>query len=148
MNEAALDEELSLPAYAGLSDQAAADAEMAKTVSVRRPVESGVLMDASMALGIWERLESAAPPASTDPPARYARTMMTRLKESRPVNLDHPSVIALVQNCIQFNLMTQQEADTLNALGSVTEAWVVTNDVGEVGIGAVINSRRRIAGGA
>ena len=148
MNEAALDAELSLPAYAGLSDQAAADAVMLKTVTVRRPVDSGVLMDSAMGLGIWERLESAAPPQSTDPPARYARTMMTRLKEPRPVNLDHPSVIALVQNCIQFNLMTQQEADTLNALGSVNEAWVVANDVGEVGIGAVINSRRRIAGGA
>ena len=147
MNEAALDAELSLPAYAGLSDQAAADAVMLKTVTVRRPVDSGVLMDSAMGLGIWERLESAAPPQSTDPPARYARTMMTRLKEPRPVNLDHPSVIALVQNCIQFNLMTQQEADTLNALGSVTELWVVANDVGEVGIGAVINSRRRIAGG-
>ena len=148
MNDAALDAELSLPAYAGLSDQAAADAVMAKIVSVRRPVESGVLMDAAMALGVWERLESAAPPQSTDPPARYARTMMTRLKEPRRVNLDHPSVIALVQNCIQYNLMTQTEADTLNALGSVSELWVNANDVGEVGIGAVINSRRRIAGGA
>ena len=148
MNEAALDAELSLPAYASLTDQQAADAVMAKIVSVRRPVESGVLMDAAMALGVWERLESAAPPQSTDPPARYARTMMTRLKEPRPVNLDHPSVIALVQNCIQYNLMTQTEADTLNALGSVSELWVNANDVGEVGIGAVINSRRRIAGGA
>ena len=64
------------------------------------------------------------------------------------MNLDHPSVIALVQNCIQYNLMTQTEADTLNALGSVSELWVNANDVGEVGIGAVINSRRRIAGGA
>jgi len=72
--------------------------------------------------------------------------MMTRLKETRPVNLDNPSVIALVQNCIQFNLITQQEADTLNALGTVSARWVDVNDVGEVGIGAVINSRRRIAG--
>ena len=54
MNEAALDAELSLPAYASLSDQQAADTVMAKTVSVRRPVESGVLMDAAMALGVWE----------------------------------------------------------------------------------------------
>ena len=50
MNEAALDAELKLPAYAGLTDQQAADAVMAKTVSVRRPVESGVLMDAAVAL--------------------------------------------------------------------------------------------------
>jgi len=146
MNEAALDAELSLPEYQALSDQDAADAVMAKAQNVRRPVDSGVLMDAAMGLGIWERLEAAAPSASTDPPARYARTMMTRLKETRPVNLDHPSVIALVQNCIQYNLMTQAEADTLNALGTVSARWVDVNDVGEVGIGAVINSRRRIAG--
>ena len=146
MNEAALDAELSLPAYTALSDQDAATAVMAKTQNVRRPVDSGVLMDAAMSLGVWERLEAAAPPASTDPPARYARTMMTRLKESRPVNLDHPSVIALVTNCIQYNLMTQQEADTLNGLGTVSARWVDVNDVGEVGIGAVINSRRRLAG--
>ena len=146
MNEAALDAELSLPEYQALSDQDAADAIMAKTQNVRRPVESGVLMDAVMGLGVWERLEAAAPPNSTDPPARYARTMMTRLKETRPVNLDHPSVIALVTNCIQFQLMTQAEADMLNALGTVSARWVDVNDVGEVGIGAVINSRRRLAG--
>ena len=146
MNEAALDAELSLPEYALLSDQAAADAIMAKTQNIRKPVDSGVLMDAMMAVGVWERLEAAAPPAATDPPARYARTMMTRLKESRALNLDHPAVIALVQNCIQFQLITQAEADFLDALGTVVARWVDVNDVGEVGIGAVINSRRRIAG--
>jgi hypothetical protein len=144
--EAVLDAELRLPQYATMSDQAAADAIMAKTIAVRVEVESGVLMDAAMALGVWERLEAAAPPQSTDPPARYARTMMTRLKETRPVNLDHPSVIALVANCVQFGLMTQSEATTLNALGDAIVRWVDANGIGEVGVGAVINSRRRIAG--
>jgi hypothetical protein len=146
MNEQALDTELRLPQYTTLSDAEAAAAIMAKTIGVRLPVESGTLMDAAMALGVWERLESAAPPQSTDPPARYARTMMTRLKETRPVNLDHPSVIALVANCVQFGLMTQPEATTLNALGDAVVRWVDTNGIGEVGVGAIINSRRRIAG--
>jgi hypothetical protein len=144
--EAVLDTELRKPQYATMSDAETADAVMAKTIGVRLPVESGVLMDAAMALGVWERLESAAPPQSTDPPARYARTMMTRLKETRPVNLDHPSVITLVANCVQFGLMTQPEAATLNALGDAVVRWVDTNGIGEVGVGAVINSRRRIAG--
>ena len=144
--EAVLDTELRKPQYATMSDQAAADAIMAKTVAVRVEVESGILMDAAMALGVWERLESAAPPGSVDPPAAYARTMMTRLKETRPVNLDHPSVITLVANCVQFGLMTQSEATTLNALGDAVVRWVDTNGIGEVGVGAVINSRRRIAG--
>ena len=147
MNESALDAELSLPEYAAMTDQQAADAVMAKTVTVRRPVDSGLLMDAAMALGIWERLESAAPPGSVDPPAAYARTMMTRLKESRPVDLDNPAVSGLVQNCIQHGLIQVSEAQTINAMADTVIRWVDSNGIGEVGIGAVQNSRRRIAGG-
>ena len=146
MNEAALDTELRLPQYIQLSDQQAADTIMAMTIAVRSEVESGALMDTAMALGVWERLEAAAPPQSTDPPARYARTMMTRLKESRPVDLDHPSVIALVEKCVQYQLMTQSEAIALSALGDTVVRWVDYAEIGEVGVGAVINSRRRIAG--
>jgi hypothetical protein len=146
MNEQALDAELRLPQYIQLSDQQAADTIMAKTIAVRSEVESGTLMDAAMALGVWERLEAAAPPQSTDPPARYARTMMTRLKETRSVNLDHQAVIALVANCVQYQLMTQSEATALSALGDTVVRWVDYADIGEVGVGAVINSRRRIAG--
>ena len=144
--EAVLDAELRLPQYATMSDQQAADAIMLKTVTVRRPVESGLLMDAAMALGIWERLESAAPPGSVDPPAAYARTMMTRLKESRPVDLDNAAVSTLVQNCITHNLILVSEAQTINAMADVVIRGVDSNGVGDVGIGAVINSRRRIAG--
>ena len=147
MNEAALDAELSLPQYAAMTDQQAADAVMAKTVTVGRPVDSGLLMDAAMALGIWERLESAAPPGSVDPPAAYARTMMTRLKETRPVDLDNAAVSTLVQNCIQHGLIQVSEAQTINAMADTIIRWVDSNGIGEVGIGAVQNSRRRIAGG-
>lgn len=146
-NEAALDAELSLPQYTSMTDQQAADAVMAKTVTVRRPVDSGLLMDAAMALGIWERLESAAPPGSVDPPAAYARTMMTRLKETRPVDLDNAAVSTLVQNCIQHGLIQVSEAQTINAMADTVIRWVDSNGIGEVGIGAVQNSRRRIAGG-
>ena len=148
MNESALDAELSLPQYTAMTDQEAADAVMAKTVTVRRPVDSGLLMDAAMALGIWERLESAAPPGSVDPPAAYARTMMTRLKETRPVDLDNVAVSTLVQNCIQHGLIQVSEAQTINAMADTVIRWVDSNGIGEVGIGAVQNSRRRIAGGA
>ncbi len=147
MNESALDAELSLLQYAAMTDQQAADAVMAKTVTVRRPVDSGLLMDAAMALGIWERLESAAPPGSVDPPAAYARTMMTRLKETRPVDLDNAAVSTLVQNCIQHGLIQVSEAQTINAMADTVIRWVDSNGIGEVGIGAVQNSRRRIAGG-
>jgi hypothetical protein len=148
MNEQALIDELKQPQYAGLTDQQAADAVNAKTVQIRRPVDAGKLMDAMMAAGVWQKLEAAAPPGSTDPPASTARTMMTRLNQSRPVDLDNQAVQSIVQDCITHNLMTQAEAETLNTLGDVVIAWTAWNDVGEVGLGAVINARRAIAGGA
>jgi hypothetical protein len=148
MNEQALIDELKLPQYAGLTDQQAADAVTAKTVQIRQPVDAGKLMDAMMSLGVWQRLEAAAPPGSTDPPASTARTMMTRLNQSRPVDLDNPAVQSIVNDCITYSLMTQAEAQQLNTLGDAVIPWTTANDVGDVGLGAVINARRAIAGGA
>jgi hypothetical protein len=148
MNEQALIDELKLPQYAGLTDQQAADTVNAKTVQIRRPVDAGRLMDAMMSLGVWQKLEAAAPPGSTDPPASTARTMMTRLNQSRPVDLDNPAVQSIVNDCITHNLMTQAEATQLNTLGDAVITWTTANDVGDVGLGAVINARRAIAGGA
>ena len=83
---------------------------------VRQSVDAGRLMDAFMSLGIWQRLEAAAPPGSIDPPASTARTMMTRLSQSRPVDLDNPAVQGIVADCIAHNLMSQAEASALSTL--------------------------------
>ena len=88
---------------------------------IRQPVDAGVLMDACMSLGIWQRLEAAAPPGSIDPPASTARTMMTRLSQGRPVNLDNPAVQQIVADCIAHNLMTQAEAAQLNTLANTPQ---------------------------
>jgi len=89
--------------------------------TVRQPVDAGRLMDAFMSLGIWQRLEAAAPPGSVDPPASTARTMMTRLNQSRPVDLDNPAVQQIVADCIAHNLMTQAEAATLSTLANTPQ---------------------------
>ena len=83
---------------------------------IRQPVDAGLLMDACMSLGIWQRLEAAAPPGSIDPPASTARTMMTRLSQGRPVNLDNPAVQGIVADCITHGLITQPEAAQLSTL--------------------------------
>ena len=89
--------------------------------TIRQPVDAGRLMDACMSLGIWQRLEAAAPPGSVDPPASTARTMMTRLSQSRPVDLDNPAVQAIVADCIAHNLMTQAEAAALSSLADTPQ---------------------------
>lgn len=83
---------------------------------IRQPVDAGLLMDACMSLGIWQRLEAAAPPGSIDPPASTARTMMTRLSQGRAVNLDNPAVQGIVTDCITHGLITQPEAAQLSTL--------------------------------
>ena len=89
--------------------------------TVRQPVDAGRLMDAFMSMGIWQKLEAAAPPGSVDPPASTARTMMTRLNQSRPVDLDNPAVQQIVADCIAHNLMTQQEAAALSSLADTAQ---------------------------
>ena len=89
--------------------------------TIRQPVDAGRLMDAFMSLGIWQRREAAAPPGSVDPPASTARTMMTRLNQSRPVDLDNPAVQQIVADCIAHNLMTQAEAGALSSLADTAQ---------------------------
>jgi hypothetical protein len=148
MNEQALIDELKQPQYATMSDQEAADAVNAKTVTIRQPVDSGLLMDACMAAGIWAKLEAANQPGSSDPPASLARTMMERLKQPRPLDFDNPAVQQNVSDCIQHGLITQEQQQQLSGLANKTLRWVDVQGIGEVGIGFVINARRAIAGGA
>ena len=89
--------------------------------TVRQPVDAGRLMDAFMSLGVWQKLEAAAPPGSVDPPASTARTMMTRLNQSRPVDLDNPAVQQIVADCIAHNLMSQAEAAALSSLADTAQ---------------------------
>ena len=89
--------------------------------TVRQSVDAGRLMDAFMSLGIWQKLEAAAPPGSVDPPASTARTMMTRLNQSRPVDLDNAAVQQIVADCIAHNLMTQAEAAALSSLADTAQ---------------------------
>ena len=148
MNEQALIDELKQPQYAGLSDQEVADVVNAKTVTIRQPVDSGLLMDACMAAGIWAKLEAANQPGSTDPPASLARTMMERLKQPRPLDFDNPAVQQNVADCIQHGLITQEQQQQLSGLANKVLRWVDVEDIGEVGIGFVINARKAIARGA
>ena len=109
-------------AYAAGNDTACADRCTQIAPQTRQPVDAGRLMDAFMSLGIWQKLEAAAPPGSVDPPASTARTMMTRLEQARPVDLDNPAVQSIVADCIAHSLMTQAEAAALSSLADTPQA--------------------------
>ena len=127
--------------YADGNDEGCAVRCSAIAPPIRQPVDAGLLMDACMSLGIWQRLEAAAPPGSIDPPASTARTMMTRLSQGRPVNLDNPAVQQIVADCIAHNLMTQPEAAQLSTLAD--SGQVITQQQ----VGAA-REWHRVSGGA
>ena len=73
MNEQALDNELAKPEYTGLTDQQAASAVNAKTVSVRVPVDTGDLKFAMIGAGIWSGWNRQHPlAAATHQRAKHA----------------------------------------------------------------------------
>ena len=127
--------------YAEGNDEGCAVRCSAIAPPIRQPVDAGLLMDACMSLGIWQRLEAAAPPGSIDPPASTARTMMTRLSQGRPVNLDNPAVQGIVTDCITHGLITQPEAEQLSTLADSGQT-ITQQQVGAA------REWRRVSGGA
>lgn len=148
MNEAALDEELSLPQYATMTDQEAADAIMKKTVTIRVEVPANALR---VKLAQLNKLSGILRVArnfdSPDPPYQQAATLMALIDAGESIDLDDPLVASGAPELINHQLLTVQDVAAINAMGNAVVKWVDTKDIGEVGIGAVINSRRRIAGG-
>lgn len=145
MNEAALDAELSLPQYAGLSDQQAADAVMAKTVPVRTPVDAERVQETASLNGSWGVLKIAALKSDlSDPPRGACLAFIDWVESGRPLNFDNPAVQQMAGTLVSFSLLTAAQVAELSGLADTLARWVDVNGVGDVGIGAVRNSRKRI----
>jgi len=149
MNEQALIDELKQPQYATMSDQEAADAVNAKTVTIRQPVAADRVQAAAIASGLWAIVKIAAQnTALPNPPRGAAMSFVDWIEAGRPIDMDGGTVQGVGQVLLAYNLATQPQLDALQALADTAARWVDTVGIGEVGIGFVINARRAIAGGA
>jgi len=149
MNESALDDELRKPEYATLTDAEAADVIMSKTQLIRRPVDAYAIQKAASLTGLWGTLKIAATNHDlNDPPRGTAVAFIDWIATGQPLDLDSQQVRAMADLLIHHGLATQGQIDNLDALANTTARWVDVHNIGEVGIGLVINSRKRIAQGA
>jgi hypothetical protein len=149
MNEQALIDELKQPQYAGLTDQQAADAVNAKTVTIRQPVAAERVQASAIASGLWAIVKIAAQnTALPNPPRGAAMSFVDWIEAGRPIDMDGGTVQGVGQVLLSYNLATQPQLDALQALADTAARWVDTVDIGEVGIGYVINARKAIARGA
>ena len=148
MNEQALIDELRKPEYAGLTDQQAADAVNAKTVTIRQPVAAERVQAAAIASGLWAIVKIAAQnTALPNPPRGAAMSFVDWIEAGRPIDMDGGTVQGVGAVLLAYNLATQDQLDALQALADTAARWVDVQGIGEVGIGYVINARKAIARG-
>lgn len=142
MSIAALAAELSQPQYASLSDEQAAAAINAKTVSVRRPVPTWKVRQAAIEGGYWAALVQAREVPQT---AALAITVLAWIDDQsgtiQSVDMDRPAAGAMRSALVAAGIMTQPQADALSALADATIPWTESVGLPEVGIGLVINAR-------
>jgi hypothetical protein len=144
-----LSDELSKPQYASMTDQQAADAINAKTVTVQQTVAIHKLKEYAIINGIWPKLKVGQ--ASSNPQvAALCVSVLDWVDDPRISTLDvnKPEVQAMLDGLVSAGIMSSSNKADVVAMGSHTASWTSQNGLPEVGIGLVINARKEINAGA
>jgi hypothetical protein len=150
MNINPLIEELKKPEYQGKSDIECVDMVNAKTVVVRRPVSAALLKQRCIERGFWSDLQlSASDSSDTIDKRKVALEVLGWLNDTRSqldlINLDEPTVQAIMIRLYQFGFIPMETLTELQALPNATITWCESVGLGkEIGLGLVINARRAI----
>jgi hypothetical protein len=140
-----LSDELSKPQYVGLTDQAAADAVNAKTVSVEQTVAIHKLKEYAILNGIWPKLKAGQ--ANSNPVvAALCVSVLDWVDDPRISTLDvnKPEVQAMLDGLVSAGIMSASNKADVVAMGSHTASWTSQNGLPEVGIGLVQNARKEM----
>jgi hypothetical protein len=144
-----LSDELSKPQYVGLSDQQAADAINAKTVTVQETVQIHKLKEYAIINGIWPELKVGQ--ASSNPQvAALCVSVLDWVDDPRISTLDvnKPEVQAMLDGLVSAGIMSSSNKADVVAMGSKVVSWTSQNGLPEIGIGLVQNARKEINAGA
>lgn len=140
--------ELSKPIYTGLSDQAAADAIAAKRVVVRRLVPTWRVKQAAIEGGYYARLVIASGDTAIPVESRgLAISVLAWVDDPAitTVDMDLPSVRAMLAALVAASYCTQAQADALSSLATAEIPWSVSVGYSEpIGAGLVHNARLEI----
>ena len=140
-----LSTELSKPEYASLSDQEAADVLNAKAVSAQRSVPIRELKQYAIFQGIWPKLKAGRNSQDASV-AAVCTSIIDWIEDARVQSVD--VAIAEVQTMIgalvAADIMTQQQADEIIAMGVIQMPWAQSIGYQEIGIGLVRNARKEL----
>ena len=145
----ALATELQKPEYAGLSDQAAADIINAKIVSKRELVPTWLVKQHGIENGYYAKIKIAACDSTIPVDVRgLCISVLAWIDDQagkiQHLDMDLASTHAMMQGLIASGILTQAQASSLSQLADHDIRWVDENNIGDVGIGLVINARKQI----
>lgn len=142
----ALATELAKPEYSQLSDQAAADAINALTVSRSRLVPIWEVKQLAIISGYWP-LIVAGQMDSNPQKAGLCLSVTAWIDDPKiqTIDVNLVAVQTMLGGLVAFGVITQEQSDAIIALGTETIPWTTANGFPEVGIGLVINARKEIA---
>lgn len=149
MNLEALATELAKPEYASMSDQQAADAINAKTVTLRQLVPTWQVKQYAIEQGIWPKIVLIR--EDTEQSDLVLRGLCVSVvswiddPSIQTIDVDLPKVQEMLGGLVAYAIATQEQAAAIIAMGSVTVPWTTHNGIGEVGRGLVQNIRRENA---
>jgi len=145
MDIAILVTELSKPEYASMTDQQAADAVNAKTVAVRVLVPNWQMKQHAILGGYWPLVKAGQ--LDSDPQkAGLCLSVIDWIDDPKISNtdMDLAGVQTMIAGLVAFGLITQSQANELDALADSTVRWVDSVGIGTVGDGHVVSAREII----
>jgi hypothetical protein len=140
-----LSDELSKPEYAGLSDQAAADAVNAKTVVVNQLVPIWQVKEHAILNGYWPMVKAGQLDANPTK-AGLCVSVIDWIDDPKlsTIDVNLPEVQTMLGGLVSFSLLTQSQANEVVAMGTKVVSWTSTVGLPEVGIGLVQNARKEM----
>ena len=148
MNLSALATELAKPEYALMSDQEAADAINAKTVTLRQLVPTWRVKQYAIEQGIWPKIVLVREDnEQSDLVLRgLCISVVSWIDDPsiETIDVDLPKVQEMLGGLVAYTIATQEQAAAIVAMGSVTVPWTTHNGIGQVGIGFVKAARSMI----
>jgi hypothetical protein len=137
MSQALLDE-LPKPEYASMSNQAAADAINAKTLTIRVPVPTADAITHASTEGYYCSIKDASeqPPSTQGTPQSQCRAAAINIRafvespKTINIDMDSQSAINMKTAMAGCGFATPQQVASLDALANRTVRWVDLNGVG------------------
>lgn len=149
MNLEPLIEELRKPEYAAMSDQQAANAINAKTVSVRELVPTWLAKQHGIENGYYAKIKIAACDSTIPVEVRGLCISVLAWIDDQAgkisnLDMDLPATQAMLAGLIASGILTGPQAQSLSDLAEHEISWTSKNGLPEIGIGLVHNARKEL----